>query len=122
MLQKGLLITMLILVCASAQAQELIDNPTALKSITERWDLERGNRKDTFKLTSYRPIYVTASRWSNNPNTLPQSENPDYSLTEEKNFSNFEAKFQLSFKTKIIMIKFNFQKQKEETLEKKFII
>ena len=84
-----------------ALAQELVENPPALKTISERWDLDRSQRQGTFKLRSYKPIYVTAGRWSSKPNDLPLSENPDFSTSEARDYNNFEAKFQLSFKTKV---------------------
>lgn len=102
MIKKTLLLVTMALSYVTIQAQTLVENQSELKSISERWDLDKDNRKGTFKLTSYRPIYVTAGRWSNNPNTLPQSENPDFSTTEPREFNNYEAKFQLSFKTKVV--------------------
>lgn len=102
MIKRTLLLITIALSYVNVQAQTLAENPSELKSLSERWDLDKENRQGTFKLTSYKPIYVTAGRWSNNPNTLPQSENPDFSSTEPKEFNNYEAKFQLSFKTKII--------------------
>ena len=82
-------------------AQELIDEPQAIRDLSTVWDLDSANKQGTFKLTAYKPIYVTAGRWSNHPNTQPFSENPEHSVTEPTAYNNFEAKFQLSFKTKI---------------------
>lgn len=71
------------------------------KTYSQRWELESDQRRGTFRLMSYKPIFVTAARWSSNPNNLPQSENPDYSATEPTEYNQLEAKFQLSFKTKV---------------------
>ncbi len=69
--------------------------------MAERWELESKYRKGHFKITPYKPIYVTAGRQSNNPNTRPTSENPAYTLPFRVNYNNYEAKFQLSLKTKV---------------------
>ncbi|MDF0717305.1 phospholipase A [Muricauda sp. 334s03] len=82
-------------------AQEFLQNQDSLKSLSSIWELDSDQKQGTFRLISYKPIYVTAGRWSSNPNGLPQSENPDYSAMVPKDFNNFEAKFQLSFKTKV---------------------
>ena len=72
------------------------------KSFSQRWELDSIHRKGTFKLVSHKPIYITAGRWSSNPNEKPYSENPEYSATEEQDFNPYEAKLQLSFKTKLV--------------------
>lgn len=70
--------------------------------MSQRWELDESDKLGTFRLTSYKPFYITASRWSNSPNTLPKSENPDYSVSEPKAYTKYEARFQLSFKTKVL--------------------
>lgn len=84
-------------------AQVILDSipGTINKTYSERWELDSIHRNGTFRLMSYKPIFVTAGRWSSRPNNLPQSENPNFSATEEKNYNQYEAKFQLSFKTKV---------------------
>lgn len=77
-------------------------NQNTDKNLSERWELDDKDKNGTFKLTFYKPIYVLPVRWSSDPNELPQSENPENSFTEKQNFNNFEAKFQLSFKTKLV--------------------
>ncbi|MUU77537.1 phospholipase A [Winogradskyella endarachnes] len=91
----------LMLLCLHLNAQKLIQQTTSLKSIATVWDLDKANKQGTFKITAYKPIYFTASRWSDTPNKLPYSENSDYSVTEEIDYNSLEAKFQLSFKTKL---------------------
>lgn len=92
---------LLLLVCFNLKAQTLLDKPTRYKSIATVWDLDKQNKQGTFKITAYKPIYIAAFRWSDSPNRLPYSENSDYSVTEEIEYNSLEAKFQLSFKTKI---------------------
>lgn len=90
-----------VLLCFNINAQELIKKHEPLKSITTVWDLDKANKQGTFKITAYKPIYFSASRWSDSPNALPYSENPDYTVTDETDYNSFEMKFQLSFKTKL---------------------
>lgn len=70
-------------------------------SMADRWELNKQYKKGYFKITPYKPIYITAGRYSNNPNSRPTSENPDFSLPFRVNYNNYEAKFQLSLKTKL---------------------
>ena len=84
-----------------AQKSDNIGLAYKSKTMEDRWELGRQNHKGLFVITPYRPVYVTAGRWSNSPNTKPTSENPDYTLPFRINYNNYEAKFQLSFKTKI---------------------
>lgn len=86
------------------KAQDLLNDQEKIltKTLSQRWEIDKEDRKGTFRLTSYKPFYVTAGRRSNNPNKLPQSENPDYSTTAPINYNNYEARFQLSFKTKVL--------------------
>lgn len=76
------------------------------QTISQRWELNPEDKKGTFRLVSYKPIYVTAGRWSSNPNKQPVSENPDYSLPTAQPYNQYEAKFQLSFKSKLIQSMF----------------
>lgn len=101
MKRKTLLSILLGLSVLIAKAQQLTQDQMALKSLSTVWDLDKETRQGNFKFTSYKPVYVTAGRWSSSPNKLPQSENPDYSSTVPRDFNNYEAKFQLSFKTKV---------------------
>jgi phospholipase A1 len=78
------------------------EDKVIIKSMTERWELDDEVKNGTFKLTYYNPVYVLPTRWSNNPNELPQSENPDNSFEDPENYNQIEAKFQLSLKTKLI--------------------
>lgn len=72
------------------------------KSFSQQWELDSIYRKGTFRLVSYKPIYITAGRWTSKTNKFPISENPDYASDELQDYNNFEAKFQLSFKSKVM--------------------
>ena len=88
----------------NAQIQALFNSKTQLRNMTERWELDTTSVRGTFLVTPYKPIYVLPVRWSSMPNEQPFSgnENPDYVAPEGVNYNNIEAKFQLSFKTKIL--------------------
>jgi phospholipase A1 len=72
--------------------------------MTQRWELDTTAIRGTFLVTPYKPIYILPMRWSNLPNEQPYSGNgdPDYIAPEGVNYNNIEAKFQLSFKVKIL--------------------
>lgn len=72
------------------------------KSLSQRWELDSIYRRGTFRLESYKPIYITAGRWSSSPNQKPYSENTEYSSLIPLDYNDYEAKFQLSFKTKVL--------------------
>lgn len=84
------------------KAQLITDQSVHIKSISERWELDDSTRRGTFLITSYKPFYVTAGRWSSSPNKQPYSENPAYSVPKPINYNKYEARFQLSFKTKVL--------------------
>ncbi len=72
------------------------------RSLSESWALTPEAQRGTLRLTSYKPFYLTAGRWTNDPNEQPSSENPAYSVPEARAYNNYEARFQLSFKTKVL--------------------
>jgi phospholipase A1 len=89
---------------AKGQVQALFNGKTQLRDLTERWELDTTSIRGTFLVTPYKPMYVLPVRWSNNPNERPTSGNinPDYVAPAGVEYNNIEAKFQLSFKTKIL--------------------
>lgn len=89
-------------VCSQAQSNTLFKKETVRQTMSQRWELDSSSRKGTFIVTPYKPVYVTADRRSNSPNVQPYSENPAYSLPYKINYNNYEAKFQLSLKTKVL--------------------
>ncbi|MEO8852686.1 MAG: phospholipase A [Ginsengibacter sp.] len=86
---------------STAQVNSLFKKDAVRQTMSQRWELDSSSRKGTFLVTPYKPLYVTAGRWTNSPNVQPYSENPAYSLPFKVNYNNYEAKFQLSLKTKI---------------------
>lgn len=94
----GILLPLTTLKAQDTEKQGFLRKSTTM---SERWELGPENNKGLFLITPYRPIYVTAGRWSNNPNEKPTSENPNYTLPFSVPYNHYEAKFQLSLKTKI---------------------
>jgi phospholipase A1 len=87
--------------CSVAQSVEKDNFLKHSKTMEETWELGRENDKGLFLVTSYKPVYFTAGRWSSNPNTKPTSENPFYTLPFRVDYNKYEAKFQFILKTKI---------------------
>ncbi len=100
---KLALFACLMFIFYQATAQPKMDSGFIKRSSTmaERWELGDENHKGLFLITPYKPVYVTAGRWSSNPNMKPTSENPLYTLPFKVKYNNYEAKFQFSLKTKI---------------------
>ncbi len=87
---------------AGAQRDVLFSANRGYQTMTQRWELDSASRRGTFLITPFKPVYFTAGRRSNNPNRRPVSENPLYSLLFPVDYNNYECKFQLSFKTKLV--------------------
>ena len=80
------------------------NNPFLLlhQTMTERWELDAEHHRGIFTVTPYKPVFITAGRRSDKPNLRPFSENPMYSQPVDIPYNNYEARFQFSFKTKVI--------------------
>ena len=99
-----LIFNFIFLFVANAQVQALFNSKTQYGNMTLRWELDSTAQRGTFLLTPYKPIYILPVDWSSAPNEAPYSGNgsPDYIAPAGTHFDNIEAKFQLSFKTKIL--------------------
>lgn len=71
------------------------------KNMSQQWELDSIYKKGTFRLVSYRPIYFSAARWSSKRNTAPFNESGEFVSRDKNLFGNIEAKFQISFKSKV---------------------
>ncbi|MCX6219188.1 phospholipase A [Spirosoma sp.] len=87
---------------AQTDADPLFAKKQAFRSLSDRWELDSTTQKGTFLVTAYKPLYVTAGRWSNDPNEHPISENPDYTYPFFIDLGKYEARFQLSLKVKVV--------------------
>lgn len=103
-IQYGLLLILTIIFSNLGYAQYSLDKKHDIisKSLSQRWELDSIHKRGTFRLESYKPIYITAGRWTSRPNQKPNSENPEYSGVTLLDYNEYEAKFQLSFKTKVL--------------------
>ena len=72
------------------------------KSISQKWELDSIDKEGTFRLVSYKPIYFSAARWSSKINEAPFNESGEFATKDNNLFENVEAKFQISFKSKLI--------------------
>jgi phospholipase A1 len=72
------------------------------RTLTERWELDSASRRGTFLITPYKPMVITAGRRSFSPNEQPVSENPAYNYPFRIPLGQYEAKFLISLKVKVI--------------------
>lgn len=72
-----------------------------LSALDRRWELSPESKLGSFNLRAYKPVYLLPFAWSNRPNRLPQSPNPDNRADEPSDLQPTEARFQLSLKTKV---------------------
>lgn len=70
--------------------------------LDSRWELAKDSKFGVFNLRGYKPIYALPLFWASRTNPLPQSPNPNNTITEAGHTQPVEGKFQLSFKTKIV--------------------
>ncbi|RRN80088.1 MULTISPECIES: phospholipase A [Pseudoxanthomonas] len=77
---------------ANAGRGSLLDN---------RWELAKDSKLGIFQLRAYKPVYVLPGFWTSRTNTTPSSPNPNNTVTTPEQLDSIEAKFQLSFKTKV---------------------
>lgn len=76
------------------------------ESLTERWRINFGKDKN-FKIVPYKPVYFLIGNYTSDVNNKPTSLNPLNTVTDATNYSNWELKFQLSFKARIAKAIFN---------------
>ena len=84
------------------QADSVSVRDIVSKTMEEQWQLSPSSSRGTFRITSYKPIYMLLARYSTDPNVRPVSENPDYTAAEPTAYDKLEARMQFSFKTKIM--------------------
>ena len=89
-------------ISANAQEANFLNENPGFYNLSRRWELDSSTKRGTFLLTPYRPIYILPGRWSSNPNESPKDENLNYAYPLKVPLDKYEAKFQLSFKTKIL--------------------
>ncbi|MCB1929309.1 MAG: phospholipase A [Rhodocyclaceae bacterium] len=70
-------------------------------SLSLRWELEPEHKRGTFLFRPYKPVYMLPLRWSDNPNRNPRGYT-ERNTPEGQGLKRIEAKFQISFKAKLL--------------------
>ncbi len=89
---------------------DLAQNPAALDAIANagrgslldsRWELAKDSKLGIFQFRAYKPVYLLPAFWTSDVNDMPSSPNPNNTVTTPEELDSVEAKFQISFKTKL---------------------
>lgn len=75
------------------------DDKPEYSLLNERWELDSNLGEFVFR--PYKPVFFFPLFYNNSPNELPTTTNPRTSVTDPIDLDHLEAKFQLSFKTKL---------------------
>jgi len=70
-------------------------------SLSQRWELSAADKRGTFLFRPYKPVYLLPLRWSDSPNSHPRGYT-ERNTPEGQGLKPVEAKFQLSFKAKLL--------------------
>ena len=69
--------------------------------LDSRWELAKDSKLGVFQLRAYKPVYLFPAFWTSDTNQTPRSPNPNNTVADPETLDSVEAKFQLSFKTKV---------------------
>lgn len=69
--------------------------------LDRRWELAKDSKLGPFQLRAYKPVYLFPAFWTSKKNETPRSPNPNNTVTDPEPLDQLEAKFQISFKTKL---------------------
>jgi phospholipase A1/A2 len=84
----------------ASEPEDAIANSGKGSLLDSRWELARDSKLGTFNFRAYKPVYLMPVFWSRDQNDMPQSPNPDNTVTTPQDLDSIETKFQISFKTK----------------------
>ena len=84
-----------------ASAQENPEVAAPLSLLDSRWELAPEAKLGTYNVRGYKPVFLLPVFATSNQNERPQSPNPLNTVTNPERLENVEAKFQISFKTKL---------------------
>lgn len=82
-----------------AVVQPDTSQPADLSPLSQRWELDERAKVGTFAIRGYRPTYLLPAYYTDNPNVTPAAAGR---VAPERGLNHTEAKFQLSFKTKLL--------------------
>lgn len=74
-----------------------VERPSLLSAY---WELDRQDKRGTFKFVGYRPNFVLPVHWTSRINRNPSS--PTQATVQLPDYRNIEMKFQLSLRTKVL--------------------
>lgn len=83
----------------AADAQPVTQAPRSL--LDSRWELDPDSKLGTFNIRGYKPVYLMPVFYTTNVNNRPHSPSPDHAADFSQKLDKLEAKFQISFKTKL---------------------
>lgn len=84
------------------RSDDAIANAGKGSLLDSRWELAKDSKLGRFNLRAYKPVYLLPAFWTSHVNDTPSSPNPDNAITTPIQIDSLEAKFQLSFKTKVV--------------------
>lgn len=69
--------------------------------LDSRWELSADSKLGTFNVRGYKPVYLLPVFYTTNVNNTPHSPSPGHTADFSQQLEKLEAKFQISFKTKL---------------------
>jgi len=85
----------------AADTEDTFSNMGRGSLLDRRWELARDSKLGNFNLRAYKPVYLLPLFWTSKLNQTPYSPNPNNYVLDSMGLKDTEAKFQLSFKTKL---------------------
>ncbi|MCL2523889.1 MAG: phospholipase A [Betaproteobacteria bacterium] len=85
----------------ASSEQPAANEPIAVTALGKAWELDPGERGHILRARAYKPVYVLPWFHARRPNTQPDSPALGRSSPALDNLSANEAKFQISFKSKL---------------------
>ncbi len=70
--------------------------------LDSRWELSRASKLGTFNIRGYQPLFLEPVFVTSDDNNRPATPNPDNVVADDIGLQKHEAKFQISFKTKLV--------------------
>jgi len=78
------------------------DTPARRSRMMRDWELDDVTHGGLLRVRTYRPVYALPVRYTTTKNNFPSSPAPGRTVTESDQLNEVEAKFQISFKTKVL--------------------
>lgn len=77
------------------------DNADSVSLLDSRWELAADSKLGTYNVRGYKPVYLLPVFYTTRVNDRPYSPSPDNTVGSSQKLDHLEAKFQISFKTKL---------------------